>query len=1020
MKPSVEGILGRLQGVPRGWVLGLGVTYMLLLGVLDCVLPAQFSVTLFYFLGVVFVGWCGSKSQTCALSFLSVLMLLFREWVFRSPESNSGWLLLWNAGTRLVLFCGSGWLAVEAGRLTRHQATLLEQLASELRDEAEKHAKTSAQLAESLERFEQVASNISEVFWLTDMATKQPIYVSPGYKAVWGRSPEELYGKSRGWLPAVHPDDRERVSTEMQAQEESGAYDLEYRLIRPDGEMRWIRDRGFPVTDSQGRIYRMAGIAEDITDRKLAEQSLAAREQHTRSILAMAMDGFLEMDSRNRLLEVNEAYCRITGYTRDELLNSRARALENHPIPMQVAAQRGNLLGSGQACFELRFPHASGRDVYVEISVACLPDSADHVVGFMREITGRKRAEEALRESEERYRTLAESSPDAIFIVDRQLNVQYVNSAGAHLWGRPPQELLASSHVAADGQEPLVETQALEFARQHTRTLIQALETGTVFRRDELIPLPTGDRWIETRLVPMRGNGGSAQAVMGVSRDITERKRAELLLQAQRDVASRLSLTSDLPSALRGLLDIAVHIEGIDSGGIYLMDPVSRHLAMAAHTGLSPAFVAGVARYAAGSAEARLVAGGLPSYVLRDDLPGTSELIRAEGLRALAILPLCYEGEVLGTLNLASHTHSDIPTQTRVVVEAIAAQASGAIARIRAEEALLQSEQRLRTIITSAPVILFAGDAQATLTFEEGQALKAIGVQPGANVGRPVAEAYAASPAILENVRRVLAGEEFSSIVDLKSLQFDCRYTPTRDKDGNVTGYIGVATNITDRHRLEREILEISDREQARIGQDIHDGLCQQLVSLAFDANSLETQLSRAGRPEAATARRIADYLDQAITESRQVSRGLFPIRLETEGLLSALEELCSSTADRFQIHCRFECEDDLPGWASHTLHTHLYRIAQEAVSNAVKHARASHILVRLQGESDGLQLRIEDDGTGLAPEAQRNPAGMGLKIMDYRARRIGGNLHIGTGRPGGTAVSCRVPIRGRGRDSSR
>ena len=89
--------------------------------------------------------------------------------------------------------------------------------------------------------------------------------------------------------------------------------------------------------------------------------------------------------------------------------------------------------------------------------------------------------------------------------------------------------------------------------------------------------------------------------------------------------------------------------------------------------------------------------------------------------------------------------------------------------------------------------------------------------------------------------------------------RFDCWYSPTRDKDGKPAGYIGVATNITERHRLERQILEISDREQARIGQDIHDGLCQHLVSLAFDANALQRELSAERRPEAKTARRIAD-----------------------------------------------------------------------------------------------------------------------------------------------------------------
>jgi signal transduction histidine kinase len=155
----------------------------------------------------------------------------------------------------------------------------------------------------------------------------------------------------------------------------------------------------------------------------------------------------------------------------------------------------------------------------------------------------------------------------------------------------------------------------------------------------------------------------------------------------------------------------------------------------------------------------------------------------------------------------------------------------------------------------------------------------------GANLGHSVLEVYAHLPTLLENARRALRGEKFEAIVEAGSTVFDCWYSPTRDKDGKSTGYIGVATNISERHRLERQLLEISDREHARIGQDLHDGLCQHLVSLAFDANDLRRRLAAQGRPEAKTARRIAVYLDQAITETRQLSRGLFPVRLAREGL---------------------------------------------------------------------------------------------------------------------------------------
>lgn len=226
---------------------------------------------------------------------------------------------------------------------------------------------------------------------------------------------------------------------------------------------------------------------------------------------------------------------------------------------------------------------------------------------------------------------------------------------------------------------------------------------------------------------------------------------------------------------------------------------------------------------------------------------------------------------------------------------------------------------------------------------------------------------------------------------------------------GGEVHLLHMAYEITERKRLERQILEISDREQARIGQDIHDGLCQQLVSLAFDANALERQLAAKHQPETATARRIADLLDRAITEARQLSRGLFPIRLETEGLLPALEELARTTEERFGVECRLESAERI---AVHdrAIATHLYRIAQEAVSNAVKHGQPHRIGIQLRSLADGIELRVVDDGRGIAAASLPKTGSMGLHIMEYRAGAIGGALHLASGVQGGTVVICRLP----------
>jgi PAS domain S-box-containing protein len=325
-------------------------------------------------------------------------------------------------------------------------------------------------------------------------------------------------------------------------------------------------------------------------------------------------------------------------------------------------------------------------------------------------------------------------------------------------------------------------------------------------------------------------------------------------------------------------------------------------------------------------------------------------------------------------------------------------------------------EARLNSIINGLPIMLLAVDQQGKVTFEDGRALRSLEVTPGEHVGQSVAEAYSRFPEILSHFRRALAGEEFSAEVDLGVASFLCHYSPTRDSNGTLTGYIGVATDTTERQLLQRQVLEISDREQARLGQEIHDGLCQQLVSLAFDANSLE-QLTRGENAQAQTARRIAECLDQAITEARQLSRGLFPVRLESDGLGPALEELADTVSERFHVGCRFAAKEAAP--MSTAMATHLYRIAQEAVNNSLRHGQAKNIEISLRADSAQLELTIEDDGTGAEshPPVAGKLTGMGLYIMDYRARSIGGTLRLGPGRSGGTAVSCCVP-RLRSKDS--
>jgi PAS domain S-box-containing protein len=232
------------------------------------------------------------------------------------------------------------------------------------------------------------------------------------------------------------------------------------------------------------------------------------------------------------------------------------------------------------------------------------------------------------------------------------------------------------------------------------------------------------------------------------------------------------------------------------------------------------------------------------------------------------------------------------------------------------------------------------------------------------------------------------------------------------DDDGSVEYIISIGIDITERRRLEQEILQISELEQRRIGQDLHDGLCQHLAAVELMSQILAQKLERRSKADAARAAEVARQVREAISQTRLLARGLSPVVLESEGLMSALEELAENTQKMFRTRCRFQCEapvlvDD------HAVATHLYRIAQEAVSNAIRHGKAKEILLELRFEGDRILLRVTDDGVGL-PRDLGKARGMGLRIMQYRAGMIGGSLRLERMERGGTQVSCVIERRSR------
>jgi signal transduction histidine kinase len=262
------------------------------------------------------------------------------------------------------------------------------------------------------------------------------------------------------------------------------------------------------------------------------------------------------------------------------------------------------------------------------------------------------------------------------------------------------------------------------------------------------------------------------------------------------------------------------------------------------------------------------------------------------------------------------------------------------------------------------------------------------------DLGPPVVIAWNATVQLVSDVIVVF------TVTKLRALQAGLE-SRVRDRAAALT------REISERERAQEDLLEVSEREQRRIGRDLHDGLCQHLAATALSCQLLREELAEQGSPGAERAQKIVDLIEESIRLSRQSARGLDPMVMDAEGLMVALEEMATSTMQLFHIRCSFECDSPVlihnPDVADH-----LFRIAQEAVRNAVAHAHASHIAIRLESDEKGLELRIEDDGVGLALSGSR--LGMGLRIIPQRARLIGASFSAESRPQGGTAVVCVLP----------
>jgi PAS domain S-box-containing protein len=638
--------------------------------------------------------------------------------------------------------------------------------------------KIESALRETEEQFRQVTEHIQEVFWLSDTAKNSVLYVSPGYESIWGRSCESLYCSPRSWLEAVHPDDRQRVFEAALAKQMTATYDEEYRIIRPDGSMRWIRDRAFPIHDSSGSVCRIAGIADDITQRKRAEEALqrahhelerrvaertaALRASQERLEMAFHGAGLASWDWQidTGAVSFNDRWAQLRGFAVHELLPHVSSPLNGiHAEDRSMVEMNLNACLRGETPefeAEMRVQTRANEWTWIlsrgRVIERSAVGAAVRMAGIEIDMTARKRTEEALRESEARYSSLVSQAADIIYTAGIDGRFTFVNAAACAIMGYEEQELLGKHYLE------LIREDARDRAQQFYKDQLLAQVPSTYYEFPAMTKMAE-EVWFGQH-VRLRLVEGQLVGVEAIARDITARKMAEQALQERAKCAAfaaevSLLLNHDEPldRLLQRCTDAAVEHLGAAFTRVWLLKPgdlcgdcykasscLDRTTCLHLHasSGLSTNLNGEYRRVPLGALKIGRIAQGdgalFTNDVLHDDRLPNKDWMREHGLHAFAGFALMVEGRVFGVLGLFSCEIISEPI--RQTLESVCNGLAASIARKQAVAALQASETRTRAIVESALDAVVTMDERGIITGWNSQAAAIFGYQEREISGR--------------------------------------------------------------------------------------------------------------------------------------------------------------------------------------------------------------------------------------------------------------------------------------------
>jgi PAS domain S-box-containing protein len=799
-------------------------------------------------------------------------------------------------------------------------------------------------------------------------------------------------------LTKVHPDDREMLLAAIaELSPEKPHLQISYRMIRPEGAVIWVERNSQAHFSEQGKLLRIVGMVADITDRKRAEEALRQKDEALMEAQRLAGVGSWQWDSRTDSVTWSKELYRLMGLDPQV----RAPSFKEHE-GLFTAESWDRLRQAVEAALQTGTPYELDLEVAdpkstVKWEIARgepLRDGGGQIIGLrgtVQDVTERRRTEQAIRESEQRFRLVANTAPVMIWMAGVDKLCNYFNEPWLEFTGRPLEAELGNGWAQAVHSDDL---------KKCLDTYTQAFDRREIFKMEYRLRRHDGEyRWLFDTGVPRFNPDRTFAGYIGSCIDVTDRKLAvealkkseEKFSKAFRDSPMALTLTSARDHRYIDINETFERITGWQREEIIGRTPFEIELWVDAS----------------------------------ERVQITNRLLAEQSLRNLELRFRMRDGSVRIGLSSAEL----IELEGEPCILAVTADITD---YKRSQEALRESEDKLRLLLDSTAEAIYGIDLEHRCTFCNPACLRTLGYERvdqvlGKNMHDLMHHSRADGTAfpihecrvhqVIENGEGVHAEDEVFWRANATSFPAEYWSYPQR-KGQQLVGAVVAFIDITERKSAEaalagvsRRLIEAQEQERARIARELHDAIGQRISMLAIEIEELQQNSSSLPAPVRDRVRELWQQTCEIGADIQSLSHELHSAKLEYLGVAAAMRGFCNDFGRQQNVDIEFEAKDlanVLPSDVSFCL----FRVLQEALHNSAKHSGVRRHSVRLWGDEKEVHLTVTDSGSGFNLEAVKHGTGLGLVSMEERLKLVNGSLTIESQPKRGTTIHATVSLR--------